>query len=163
MNITTEGHDSVSVPEVEADRPTQEGEVSLTTPETSPKLRVLIADDAIAVQQSLVRLLNDIEDVEVAGLAQDVAGALQAIQALKPEVVILDLRMPGGSGLDVLETLRHESEAPKVIVLTNYAFTQYRKKCLEAGASFFFDKSTEFDQLPQALEELRPAGVSPSR
>ena len=121
----------------------------------SPKLRVLIADDAIAVKQSLARLLGEIENVEVAGLAQDVGGTIQAIRSLKPEVVILDIRMPGGSGLDVLEKFQQVDWAPKVIVFTNYAFAPYRKKCLETGASFFLDKSTEFDQLPEALEQLR--------
>lgn len=125
------------------------------------KLRVLIADDSTAVRQSLARLLNEIENVEVVGQAKDGAEVLTTIQALKPEVVILDIRMPERSGIAVLESIRQEERAPKVIVFTNYPFVRYRKKCLEAGASFFLDKSTEFDQLPQALEQLGRAANVP--
>ncbi len=128
------------------------------------KLRVLIADDSTAVRQSLSRLLSEIETVEVVGQAQDVTGAITAIQELKPQVVILDIRMPGGSGIEVLEKIQKKEGMPKVIVFTNYPFIQYRAKCLEAGASFFFDKSSDFDLLPQALEQLghttSPAGAA---
>lgn len=125
------------------------------------KLRVLIADDSTAVRQSLARLLDEIENVEIVGQAQDGTEALAAIRRLKPEIVILDIRMSGRSGLEVLEGLQREEPAPKVIVFTNYPFVQYRKKCLETGASFFFDKSTEFDRIPQALEQLSQAANVP--
>lgn len=125
------------------------------------KLRVLIVDDSPAVRESLARLLNEIENVEVVGQAQDGVDVITVIHQLKPEVVILDLRMPGRSGIDVLGDIRKEADAPKVVVFTNYPFRQYRTKCLEAGASFFFDKSTEFDQIPQALEKLRPTAIRP--
>lgn len=127
------------------------------------KLRVLIADDSTAVRQSLARLLNEIENVEVVGQAQDGAEALTTIRELKPEVVILDIRMPGRSGMEVLEGIHQDERAPKVIVFTNYPFIRYRRKCLEAGASFFFDKSTEFDQIPQALEQLSRAATLPDK
>ena len=109
--------------------------------------------------------MGGISDVEIVGEAQDVMGAITFIRESRPEVVILDIRMPDETGLDVLERIRKEKPAPKVIVLTNYPFVQYRKKCLEAGASFFFDKSTEFHKIPQAVEQLRadPArGPGPS-
>jgi DNA-binding NarL/FixJ family response regulator len=124
-------------------------------------VRVLIADDAPAVRQRVARLLGDAEVVEVVGHSGDVASTLSAIRDLEPDVVILDLRMPGGSGLDVLEALRQRERRPAVIVLTNYPFPQYRRRCLDAGASFFLDKATEFDQLLQALEQLaHSAGTS---
>lgn len=127
------------------------------------KLRVLIADDSTAVRQSLARLLSEIETVEVVGQAQDGAENLATIQTLKPDVVILDIQMPKRRGIEVLDVIHQEERAPKVIVLTNYSFVQYRTKCLKAGASFFFDKSTEFDQLPQALEQLSRAATIAGR
>lgn len=132
----------------------------LMAPSTATRrLRVLIADDSIAVQQSLARLLNECVNVEVVGQVHNGVEALSAIRELKPEVVILDIRMPGRSGLEVLESIHPDERAPKVIVFTNYPFVRYRRKCLEAGASFFFDKSTEFDQIPQALEQLSQAAT----
>lgn len=126
-------------------------------------MRVLIADDSPAVRQRVASLLDTAEAVEIVGQCGDVPGTLNAIQGLRPDVVILDLRMPGGSGLDVLEALRYGgwTPTPHVIVLTNFPFPQYRQRCLEVGASFFFDKATEFDQLPQALEQLARSAGSP--
>ena len=82
-------------------------------------------------------------------------GSLAAIRQTRPDVVILDIRMPGGNGIEVLREVKKLDPAPTVIVFTNYAQAQYRKKGEEAGADFFLDKSTEFDKLPQALEQVR--------
>jgi len=97
------------------------------------------------------------------GQAEDAPTSLDAIRQTQPDVVILDIRMPGGSGIDVLRTLKKMTPAPAVIMLTNFAYVQYRTKCEEAGADFFFDKSTEFDKVPQALEQVRQSlrGVLP--
>lgn len=120
----------------------------------APLGRVLIADDSPIVRQSITRLLDNTPGVAVVGQAGDVPGTLTALRLLTPDVVILDLRLPGGSGFDVLDAIRQAARPPKVIVLTNFTFPQYRRRCLEAGASFFLDKSVEFDQLPQALQAL---------
>ena len=117
------------------------------------EIRLLYVDDDEPLRGLVEKQLHD-EDFSI-DTADDGDSALEILGKSSYDVVILDIRMPGGSGLDVLEKFRRAAWAPKVIVFTNYAFTQYRKKCLEIGASFFFDKSTEFDQLPQALEQLR--------
>ena len=124
---------------------------------TGKKIHVFIADDSATVRDRLTSLLSDMPTVEVVGQAADAAEAIQAIQQLKPDVVILDIRMPAGSGIGVLRSLAHKPEKPKFIMLTNYPFLQYRKTCLEAGASYFFDKSSEFEKIPQALEQLTAA------
>ena len=124
------------------------------------KIRVFIADDSDTVRDRLISLLREMPAVEIVGEAQDAAEAIQAIQAIqriKPDVVILDIRMPAGSGIGVLRSLQQKQEKPKFIILTNYPFLQYRKTCLEAGASYFFDKSSEFEKIPQALEQLTAA------
>jgi DNA-binding response OmpR family regulator len=69
--------------------------------------------------------------------------------------VILDIRMPGGSGMDVLQAIKREKQAPMVIMLTNYPYPQYRKKCLGLGADYFFDKSTEFEKVTELFKQLR--------
>ena len=118
------------------------------------KIRVFIADDSVTVRERLTSLLGDMPAVELVGTASDAAAAISAIQQLKPDVVILDIRMPAGSGIGVLRSLQQTAEKPKFIMLTNYPFLQYRKTCLDAGASYFFDKSSEFEKIPQALEQL---------
>jgi DNA-binding NarL/FixJ family response regulator len=121
------------------------------------RIRVFIADDSATVRDRLGTLLRDMPRVELIGQAADAAEAIQAIQRLKPDVVILDIRMPAGSGIGVLRSLQQYPDKPKFIMLTNYPFLQYRKTCLEAGASYFFDKSSEFEKIPQALEQLTAA------
>jgi CheY-like chemotaxis protein len=63
--------------------------------------------------------------------------------------------MPGGSGIDVLQNIKQDEAAPIVIILTNYPYWGYRQKCLQAGADFFLDKSTEFDQIPELFERYK--------
>jgi len=123
------------------------------------KIRVIVADDSAPVRNRLITLLSGIDNVEIVGQAQDGAEAIASARESKPDVVILDIRMPDRTGIDVLEHIRREKPAPKVIMLTNYPFAQYRRKCLEAGASFFFDKSTEFHKIPQAVEQLSTRGT----
>ena len=119
------------------------------------KLKVFISDDSATIRERLVTMVLDLPDIAVVGQAQDVPGSLAAIRHTRPDVVILDIRMPGGNGIEVLREVKKMNPAPTVIMFTNYAHTQYRKKCEEAGADFFLDKSTEFDKLPQALEWVR--------
>jgi len=119
------------------------------------KLKVFISDDSATVRERLVIMALDLPGIAVVGQAEDVPGSLDAIRQTRPDVVILDIRMPGGNGIKVLRAVKKMSPAPRVIMLTNYAYAQYRKRCEEAGADFFLDKSAEFDKLPQALEQVR--------
>ena len=88
------------------------------------------------------------------GESGEVKEATDAILVQKPDVVLLDIHLFNGNGIDVLQRLKKEKPAPAVIILTNYPYPQYRQKCLEAGADFFFVKSTEFDQVVPALKQL---------
>ena len=99
-------------------------------------------------------MLADLENIEVIGQAQDALEAIESIPKLNPQVVILDIRMPRGSGLDVLKAVKKNKDSPKIIIFTNYPYPQYRKKCLEAGADYFFDKHTEFEKLFEVLKQL---------
>lgn len=100
-------------------------------------------------------MFDELAGIEIVGQAETVAEAVTAIQKLHPDVVILDIRMPGGSGIDVLKRVKQGEVTPMVIILTNYPYPGYRQKCLQAGADFFLDKSTEFDQIPKLFEQLK--------
>ena len=121
---------------------------------SNPKLKVVIADDSLVIRERLVTLLDELAGVEIVGQAEDGAEAIRAIRTLQPDAVILDIRMPGGSGIDVLRTIKQDKVRPRVIILTNYPYPGYRQKCLQAGADFFLDKSAEFDQIPALLSGL---------
>jgi DNA-binding NarL/FixJ family response regulator len=118
-------------------------------------MKVFLVDDSVVIRQRLKRMLADVHEVVVIGEAGDAQTATtDNILRQKPDVVLLDIHLLDGSGIDVLQTLKKAKPAPAVIILTNYPFPQYRSKCLEAGADFFFVKSTEFDQVVPALKQL---------
>ncbi len=122
-------------------------------------MRIFIADDSEMVCDRLASLLAPIEGVTIAGQAHDVPDAIDSIRQLKPDAVILDIQMPGGSGFDVLQQVKKDTPAPVVIIMTNYPYPQYRRKYLEAGADYFFDKSTEFDKVISLVSELQGSEV----
>jgi len=119
------------------------------------KIKVFLADDSLIVREHLVTLLDELAGIEIVGQAENVAEAIRGIRSLQPDVVILDIRMPDGSGIDVLQNIKQDGVAPMVIILTNYPYPGYRQRCLNAGADFFLDKSTEFDQIPKLFEQLK--------
>jgi len=119
------------------------------------KLKIVIADDSVVVRERLAMILNELAGVEIVGQAEDVTDAISMIQNLQPDAVILDIRMPDGSGMDVLRNIKQEGVRPMVIILTNYPYPGYRQRCLQAGADFFLDKSTEFDQIPVLIERFK--------
>ena len=118
-------------------------------------MKVFLADDSAEVCARIRKLLSIVEGITVSGEAHDVQGAIDSIKRLKPNVVILDIQMPGGSGIDILREIKEEAPAPIVVMLTNYSYPQYRRKYLAAGANFFFDKSTEFSKVVDVFSQLR--------
>ncbi len=117
-------------------------------------MKLFIVDDSEIVIERLKTMLSEEKEIEIVGQAHNPFDAINGIRALQPDAVILDLQMPGGSGMGVLLSIKRNHSGPTVLVLTNYPYPQYRKKCMEAGADFFFDKSTEFERIPEVLKEL---------
>jgi DNA-binding NarL/FixJ family response regulator len=117
-------------------------------------MRVFIADDSKIVVDRLADLLNEVPGVQLVGRANDVSQAIRAILETRPDALILDLQMPGGSGLDVLRAVREACPALGILICTNFPYQQYREECIAAGANFFLDKSAEFEKIPGILREL---------
>lgn len=116
---------------------------------------VLLVEDSAVIRQRLKRLLSAVRHITVVGESGNAQEATRAILEQKPDVVLLDIHLDhDGNGIDVLQTLKQALPAPIVIILTNYPYPQYRQRSLEAGADFFFVKSTEFDQVVPVLEQL---------
>jgi len=117
-------------------------------------MKLLIVDDSKIVCERLQQMLIPITDVEIVGQAHNAEDAIKSISELKPEVVILDIRLPGKNGIDVLKDIRVKKLPLRVIVLTNYPYPQYRKKCEELEADYFFDKVAEIEMIPKVIAEL---------
>jgi len=117
-------------------------------------MRLFIADDSEILRSHLIDMLSEFKEIEIVGQAQYAQEAVESIRILNPDVVILDIRMPDGNGIEVLETIKKDNISAKVIIFTNFPYPQYRKRCLEAGAEFFFYKATEFEKLIEVLKKL---------
>lgn len=117
-------------------------------------MRVFITDDSKIVVERLADLLKDVSGVKVVGQAGNALEAVLSIQETNPDAVILDLQMPGGSGLDLLRAIRRGHPRLQVLICTNFAYPQYRDKCMAAGANYFLDKSADFDKIPAILRQL---------
>ncbi len=121
-------------------------------------LRVLVADDSRVVRQRLAAQLGELEEVKVVGEASGGREAIELLSTLAPDVVIVDLGMPEVDGFAVLHAAKATERPPAVIVLTNYAYAQYREKALAEGADYFLDKSHEFADVTEILGDLAASG-----
>jgi DNA-binding NarL/FixJ family response regulator len=122
-------------------------------------MQVLIVDDSALVRRRLAEMLGHVAHVTVAGEAGSVAEALEKARLLHPDVVVLDLHLPDGDGVAVLESVKRAVPAPVVIMLSNYSDDFYRTWCEAAGADFFLDKAKQFDELPGILSRVMSATV----
>ena len=116
-------------------------------------MKVLVVDDSATVRYHLIELLSTLPGVEIleAGHASE---ARHAIRSGRPDVVVLDVHMPRGSCIGVLEALQAENPRPTTIVLTNDPTPQWREACLRIGADHFFDKTAEFQQAIDVIARL---------
>jgi len=121
---------------------------------TVKKIRVLIADDSAQLRSQLIENLKELSEIEIVGEAEDCPEAIFAIRALRPDVVVLDLRMPRGNGLQVLSTIRQDEHPPVVMMLSNQATTPYQTQAKRAGADYFFDKANGIDQVKQTISRI---------
>jgi len=135
------------------------GETFSDVPERMGRVKLLIVDDSVVVREILKDSLSEVKGIEIAGEAANASEAIEMIRRLKPDVVVLDFKMPGGNGLSVLKEIRNEQLSPLVLMFTNYPHLQYREACLNAGAHYFFDKSNDFDKVIELLEQTaQPPG-----
>ena len=117
--------------------------------------RIFVVEDSELIRERLLSMLASMSGVEVIGHAETAGDAIAGILAVRPEVVVLDIKLKGSSGIEVLQTIKRRLASVTVIMLTNYASEEYRKRCLEAGAEYFLDKTNEFEQLCPILHQLK--------
>lgn len=121
-------------------------------------MTVVLADDSDVVRQRLRSAIDGLPDVTVVGEAPDADHAVALIQAQAPDVVVLDMFMPGGGGTRVLQDLQGADGRPIMLVFTNFAYPEYRDACLQLGADHFLDKSADLERLLSIITQL--AGTS---
>ena len=117
-------------------------------------MNVVLVDDSLLVRERVANIISEIPGVKVIGEAGNSREAIAVVRKTNPDVVMLDIKMPGESGLQVLKKLRNEFEELKIVMLTNYSDSQYKAECLMHGADYFLSKSDEFDKLPEVFSKL---------
>lgn len=121
---------------------------------TSSRTGIFIVDDLPSMRDRLRELVGDIEGVDIVGDAGTPEEAIAGILSTRPDCVLLDYQLLGGTGVDVLRAVHPRSPEIAFIVLTNHATAQHRRACIDAGARFFLDKSTEFGAIRGAIAEI---------
>ena len=122
--------------------------------DNAENIAVFVVDDMPSMRERLRELLGDIDGVEVVGDAGSLDEATAGILRTRPDCVLLDYQLEGGTGVDVLRAVCPQSPHIEFIVLTNHATDQHRRACLDAGARFFLDKSSEFGFIRTAIAEI---------
>ena len=117
---------------------------------------VVIVDDSAHIREKVGELIASIDTCHVSGTADNGKAALELIDAVKPDIVILDIRMPEMSGLDVLEQLQNLLTDICFIVFSNHNESAYASRCEQLGADYCLDKNKDFDSLRQILEAPLP-------
>jgi DNA-binding NarL/FixJ family response regulator len=117
-------------------------------------MRVIIADDSNHTLDWLTEMLGNYKQIEVVGKFDNGTETLDALRNLKPDVAIVDYRMPGLNGIEVLREIRKTDSGLKFILLTFYAFDNYRQMAMEAGADYFFSKVDDYEKLSLLMAEL---------
>ncbi len=114
-------------------------------------ISVLLVDDHPVVIEGLRKLLEAAGDIDVTGTANDAAQAIERAKTLRPDVILLDLRMPGATGIQATRRLREQEFAGAIILLTSYGDQAYVRQALEAGADGYLLKSTPSDELIHSI------------
>ena len=119
--------------------------------DTPARTKVFLVEDFAPIRRRLSELLTAIDGVEIVGEAESPADAIAGILRTAPGWVVLDFQLLGGTGVDVLRAVHPKEPSIKFIVLTNHPNAQYRRTCVESGAGWFFDKSTEFGKIKDVI------------
>lgn len=114
-------------------------------------VRVLLVDDQPLMLVGLGILIGDTDDLEVVGQAGDGREAVRLVRELRPDVVVMDIRMPGMDGIEATRQATAEPDPPKVLVLTTFDDDEYVYGALRAGASGFLLKSMALDAILEAI------------
>jgi DNA-binding NarL/FixJ family response regulator len=127
---------------------------------SNPRIRVLAADDQRVVREGLAMLLELLPDVEVVGTAANGEEALALADELRPDVILMDLRMPRMDGVEATSRLRASHPEIKVVVLTTYADDRSVIDALRAGALGYLTKDAGGDEIRQALQRVTSGQAS---
>ena len=116
-------------------------------------MKVLIVDDEAPARDRLAHMLTSIDDVQAAGEASNGIEAVEMVQSARPDVVLMDIRMPVMGGIEAVKTLREQQVETPIIALTANAMKEDREQCYKAGCDGFLSKPVDVLLLTETLEK----------
>jgi CheY-like chemotaxis protein len=118
----------------------------------SRQLNILLVDDAVLITKRIAQLIEEVTCVESVVIAVDFEQAIDAINTHTFDLILLDIHLPGKSGVDVLDYVKEKNITTDVAMVTNKVSQYYKDLCLEKGAKYFLDKSREFENIAPLIE-----------
>lgn len=122
-------------------------------------IKIVIADDHAIVREGLKRIVSSAADMEVVGEAANGLDVMQRVRELSFDLLMLDLSMPGRSGMELIKLVRTERPALRVLVLSMHQELQYAVRAIRSGASGYLTKESAPDQLVQAIRKIAAGGA----
>jgi len=123
------------------------------------KIRVFLADDHLILREGIRSLLGKVSDIEVVGEAGEGGETVAKVEQLVPDVVLMDITMPGMSGLEATKQIKRKYPQVKVLILTIHETNQYLSQMLQAGASGYVVKTTAASELISAIRAVHQGDV----
>ncbi len=118
------------------------------------KLVILLVEDSLLIIERIIGMLGELDNVKLIVHAANYRESIRMMNEVSADVVLLDLNLPDKSGIELLQVIKTTQPKMKVIVLTNHATEGYREICTSMGADYFFDKSNDFDKIPDVIGSM---------
>ena len=115
---------------------------------------ILIVDDSIIIIERVTEILKDLENISSVTQVHSYTEAIKALEQSRPDIVLLDINLPGTNGIELLRHLKKNDPSIIVIMFSNRGNAYYKDLCRRLGADFFVDKSRGFEQLPGIISSL---------
>ena len=122
-------------------------------------IRIVIADDHAIVREGLKRIVSSVNDMDVTGEAANSTEVMQRVRELTFDLLMLDLSMPGRSGMELIKQVRAEKPKLRILVLSMHQELQYAVRAIKSGASGYLTKESAPDQLEQAIRKIAAGGA----
>jgi DNA-binding NarL/FixJ family response regulator len=122
-------------------------------------IRIVMADDHAIVREGLKRIVSEVPDMQVVGEAADGAQVLKCVREIEFDLLVLDLSMPGRSGMELIKQIRSEKPRLRMLVLSMHQEQQYAVRAIKSGANGYLNKESATDQLAQAIRKIAGGGA----
>jgi DNA-binding NarL/FixJ family response regulator len=117
------------------------------------KLVILIVDDNMNFIERMISMLDELDNIGYINVANNYDEAHRSLAAEKPDLVLLDINLPGKNGIELLRKIKQSEWNCQVIMITNHVDEYYREQCSELGATHFLDKSNDFGLVPLIIDQ----------